>query len=172
MASGAHPRASRRAAALAAANAAAAADRPAATAAAAATPASAAPVTRVLIVGGTGRVGASAAWSLLTDPDRQGGYSVMLASRSRASYDGALARRPQLAAAAAAGKAAPGGGGAGAGGACAYVQCDASDRASVDVSLAVCRLAALPDLIPPPPAPPPPRRRPALLKNDPIAQNK
>jgi hypothetical protein len=31
------------------------------------------------------RVGASAAWSLLTDPDRQGAYSVTLASRSRAS---------------------------------------------------------------------------------------
>jgi len=87
------------------------------TTAAAAAGAAAAPTTtptRVLILGGTGRVGASAAWSLLTDADRPGAYDVTLASRNRASYDQALARRPQLAK-----------------GGAAFVRADAADRASV-----------------------------------------
>ena len=74
--------------------------------------------TRVLILGGTGRVGASAAWSLLTDPDRPGAYDVTLASRNRASYDQALARRPQLKQ-----------------GGASFLRADAADRASVAAAI-------------------------------------
>lgn len=86
--------------------------------------ADAASPTRVLIVGGTGRVGASAAWSLLTDSDRPGAYEVTLASRSRATFDQALKRRPQLAGAGAGGKPSA---------AASYTRADATDRASVEV---------------------------------------
>jgi saccharopine dehydrogenase-like NADP-dependent oxidoreductase len=77
-----------------------------------------APQTRVLVLGGTGRVGASAAWSLLTDPDRPGSYDVTLASRNRSSYDQALARRPQLKSSAA-----------------SFARADATDRKSVEAAI-------------------------------------
>lgn len=76
--------------------------------------------TRVLILGGTGRVGASAAWSLLTDPDRPGSYDVTLASRNRQSYDQALARRPQLKS-----SSSP----------ASFVRADATDRKSVEAAI-------------------------------------
>lgn len=86
-----------------------------------------APPTRVLILGGTGRVGASAAWSLLTDPDRPGAYDVTLASRSRQSFDQALARRPQLKPASSSSPS-PGGG-------ASFLRADAADRKSVEAAI-------------------------------------
>ena len=51
---------------------------------------------RILVLGGTGRVGSSTAVALLRkDPSLQ----VIVASRSRASYYAAVKKRPKLAAA-------------------------------------------------------------------------
>ena len=51
---------------------------------------------RILVLGGTGRVGSSTAVALLRkDPSLQ----VVVASRSQASYDAAVKKRPKLVAA-------------------------------------------------------------------------
>jgi FlaA1/EpsC-like NDP-sugar epimerase len=48
---------------------------------------------RIAVLGGTGRVGSSTVSSLLQDPE----YEVVVASRSRASYESAVKLRPELA---------------------------------------------------------------------------
>ena len=57
-------------------------------------PSSAGQQQKVLILGGTGRVGASTASALLR---RRPDVEVILASRSRKTYDAAIKKRPELA---------------------------------------------------------------------------
>ena len=72
---------------------------------------------KVVVIGGTGRVGSAAAASLLANFGAE--YEVVVASRSRESYDKVVELRPSLKKA-------------------RYVACDLADRSSVEVKILDC----------------------------------